>query len=65
MKRLKLDYEEITPCLKPMTDAWEEMLRTPEGIKIDMDVIHDAVKDGRYNHWLHETFPISLVSINY
>jgi len=41
-----LDYEEITPCLKPVADAWDDILRSPEGAKIDMDVILDAVRDG-------------------
>ncbi|KAG7268084.1 hypothetical protein CRUP_027562 [Coryphaenoides rupestris] len=28
-KRLKLDYQEITPCLKDVTLVWERMLGTP------------------------------------
>ncbi|RXN25578.1 TBC1 domain family member 1 isoform X2 [Labeo rohita] len=28
-RRLKLDYEEITPCLKDVTLVWERMLSTP------------------------------------
>lgn len=28
-KRLKLDYEEITPCLKEVTTVWEKMLSAP------------------------------------
>ncbi|CAH1777592.1 unnamed protein product [Owenia fusiformis] len=28
-KRVKLDYHEITPCLKDVTKQWDEMLHTP------------------------------------
>nr|XP_028599020.1 TBC1 domain family member 1 isoform X4 [Podarcis muralis] len=44
-KRLKLDYEEITPCLKEVTLVWEKMLSTPgrSKVKFDMEKIHSAV----------------------
>ncbi|XP_040191072.1 TBC1 domain family member 1 isoform X2 [Rana temporaria] len=47
-KRLKLDYEEITPCLKDVTVVWEKMLGTPgrAKIKTDMEKIHGAVGQG-------------------
>ncbi|KAM5192927.1 TBC1 domain family member 1 [Mantella aurantiaca] len=47
-KRLKLDYEEITPCLKDVTLVWEKMLATPgrTKIKADMEKIHAAVGQG-------------------
>ncbi|KAL3067011.1 hypothetical protein OYC64_016874 [Pagothenia borchgrevinki] len=47
-KRLKLDYEEITPCLKDVTLVWEKMLGTPgrAKIKFDSDTIHAAVAQG-------------------
>ncbi|XP_069600716.1 TBC1 domain family member 1 isoform X1 [Ranitomeya imitator] len=47
-KRLKLDYEEITPCLKDVTLVWEKMLNTPgrAKIKADMEKIHAAVGQG-------------------
>ncbi|XP_029445367.1 TBC1 domain family member 1 isoform X5 [Rhinatrema bivittatum] len=47
-KRLKLDYEEITPCLKDVTLVWEKMLSTPgrSKIKFDMEKIHAAVGQG-------------------
>ncbi|XP_073419112.1 TBC1 domain family member 1 isoform X2 [Dendrobates tinctorius] len=47
-KRLKLDYEEITPCLKDVTLVWEKMLNTPgrAKIKADMEKIHSAVGQG-------------------
>ena len=48
MKRQKLDYEEMTPCLKQVTRVWDEMLCTPEGVKINMDVIQDAVREGKF-----------------
>lgn len=47
-KRLKLDYEEITPCLKEVTTVWEKMLSTPgrSKIKFDMERMHAAVGQG-------------------
>ncbi|XP_018601818.2 TBC1 domain family member 1-like isoform X1 [Scleropages formosus] len=47
-KRLKLDYEEITPCLKEVTLVWEQMLGTPGRAKVqfDMEKIHSAVWQG-------------------
>ncbi|KAM3940404.1 TBC1 domain family member 1 isoform 2-T2 [Leptodactylus fuscus] len=51
-KRLKLDYEEITPCLKDVTLVWEKMLNTPgrAKIKADMEKIHAAVGQGVPRH---------------
>ncbi|XP_019408497.1 PREDICTED: TBC1 domain family member 1 isoform X5 [Crocodylus porosus] len=51
-KRLKLDYEEITPCLKDVTSVWEKMLSTPgrSKIKFDMEKIHSAVGQGVPRH---------------
>ncbi|XP_032399269.1 TBC1 domain family member 1 isoform X3 [Etheostoma spectabile] len=47
-KRLKLDYEEITPCLKDVTLVWEKMLGTPARAKakFDTETIHAAVAQG-------------------
>lgn len=47
-KRLKLDYEEITPCLKDVTLVWEKMLGTPgrTKVKFDTETIHAAVAEG-------------------
>ncbi|XP_074551770.1 TBC1 domain family member 1 isoform X2 [Halichoeres trimaculatus] len=47
-RRLKLDYEEITPCLKEVTLVWEKMLGTPARakVKFDPEVIHAAVAQG-------------------
>ncbi|XP_037554187.1 TBC1 domain family member 1 [Nematolebias whitei] len=47
-KRLKLDYEEITPCLKDVTLVWEKMLGTPgrSKVKFDFETIHAAVAQG-------------------
>ncbi|XP_068176988.1 TBC1 domain family member 1 isoform X2 [Antennarius striatus] len=47
-KRLKLDYEEITPCLKDVTLVWEKMLGTPgrAKVKFDAETIHAAVAHG-------------------
>uniref|UniRef100_A0A8C4RR79 TBC1 domain family member 4 n=1 Tax=Erpetoichthys calabaricus TaxID=27687 RepID=A0A8C4RR79_ERPCA len=51
-KRLKLDYEEITPCLKEVTVVWEKMLNTPgrSKVKFDMEKIHAAVGQGVPRH---------------
>nr|XP_048271309.1 TBC1 domain family member 1 isoform X3 [Myodes glareolus] len=51
-KRLKLDYEEITPCLKEVTTVWEKMLSTPgrSKIKFDMERMHTAVGQGVPRH---------------
>lgn len=48
-KRLKLDYEEVTPCLKEVTLVWEKMLATPDRpkVKVDMEMIHAAVAQGK------------------
>ncbi|XP_034146869.1 TBC1 domain family member 1 isoform X2 [Esox lucius] len=47
-KRLRLDYEEITPCLKDVTLVWEGMLGTParSTVKFNRDTIHTAVGQG-------------------
>ncbi|XP_015231725.1 PREDICTED: TBC1 domain family member 1 isoform X1 [Cyprinodon variegatus] len=47
-KRLKLDYEEITPCLKDVTVVWEKLLSTPgrTKVKFDTETIHAAVAQG-------------------
>ncbi|KAH0616255.1 hypothetical protein JD844_027231 [Phrynosoma platyrhinos] len=51
-KRLKLDYEEITPCLKEVTLTWEKMLGMPgrSKMKFDMEKIHAAVGKGVPRH---------------
>nr|XP_006129594.1 TBC1 domain family member 1 isoform X6 [Pelodiscus sinensis] len=51
-RRLKLHYEEITPCLKDVTLVWEKMLSTPgrSKTKIDMETIHSAVGQGVPRH---------------
>ncbi|XP_013417491.1 TBC1 domain family member 1 isoform X2 [Lingula anatina] len=48
-KRQRLDYKEITPCLKAVSKEWESMLGTMEqmtGDKFDADQLLDAVKRG-------------------
>ncbi|NXH54460.1 TBCD1 protein, partial [Rhabdornis inornatus] len=51
-RRLKLDYEEITPCLKDVTLIWEKMLSTPgrSKIKFDVEKVHSAVGQGVPRH---------------
>ncbi|XP_026990737.2 TBC1 domain family member 1 isoform X3 [Tachysurus fulvidraco] len=47
-RRLRLDYEEITPCLKDVTLVWEKMLSTSgrSKVKFDTEKIHTAVGQG-------------------
>uniref|UniRef100_A0A673FYX0 TBC1 domain family member 4 n=1 Tax=Sinocyclocheilus rhinocerous TaxID=307959 RepID=A0A673FYX0_9TELE len=47
-RRLKLDYEEITPCLKDVTLVWERMLSTTgrSKVRFDTEEIHKAVGQG-------------------
>ncbi|TRY94488.1 hypothetical protein DNTS_004623 [Danionella cerebrum] len=47
-RRQKLDYEEITPCLKDVTLVWERMLSTTgrSKVRFDMEDIHTAVGQG-------------------
>ncbi|KAK2908718.1 hypothetical protein Q8A67_004555 [Cirrhinus molitorella] len=47
-RRLKLDYEEITPCLKDVTLVWERMLSTigRSKVRFDTEEIHKAVGQG-------------------
>ncbi|XP_062865248.1 TBC1 domain family member 1 [Trichomycterus rosablanca] len=47
-RRLKLDYDEITPCLKEVTLVWEKMLSTAgrSRVKFDTERIHTAVGQG-------------------
>lgn len=51
-KRLKLDYEEITPCLKEVTAVWDKILSTPRRakVKFDMETMHSAVGQGVPRH---------------
>lgn len=62
-KRLKLDYEEITPCLKEVTTVWEKMLSTPgrSKIKFDMEKMHSAVGQGKLS-WESVPPPSPLVN---
>lgn len=48
LKRQKLDYVEITPCLKEVTKTWEEMLNRTgrSGIKFDYEKLLSCVKQG-------------------
>ncbi|XP_067141731.1 TBC1 domain family member 1-like isoform X2 [Centruroides vittatus] len=51
-KRMKLDYEEITPCLKDAVQKWEGFLNDPDRIvmRIDWQKLQDAVKTGIPRH---------------
>ncbi|XP_076347797.1 PTB_TBC1D1_like and TBC domain-containing protein plx [Tachypleus tridentatus] len=51
-KRLKLDYEEITPCLKDAQKQWEKLLGTPNrsSVCFSLGKLKDAVKNGVPRH---------------
>ncbi|KAK3597093.1 hypothetical protein CHS0354_021196 [Potamilus streckersoni] len=48
LKRQKLHYEEITPCLKEVTKVWEEMLSDParNTVKFDNQKLIECVRQG-------------------
>ena len=50
IRQLKLDYEEITPCLKEVTKIWDSMLTNPHRphTKFPWDKLNAALKDGKY-----------------
>lgn len=54
-RRLKLDYEEITPCLKDVTLVWERMLSTTgrSKVRFDTEEIRTAVGHGNLNAHTH------------
>ena len=49
LKRQKLDYQEITPCLKEVSKIWDEMLLTPgrEEVQFDSQKLLNCVKQGK------------------
>ena len=49
LKRQKLDYQEITPCLKEVSKIWDEMLLTPdrETVQFDSQKLMNCVKQGK------------------
>ena len=49
LKRQKLDYQEITPCLKEVSKIWDEMLLTPdrEAVQFDSQKLMNCVKQGK------------------
>lgn len=49
VRESKLDYEEITPCLKEVTKVWEQMLdcENRSTTKFSRELLTKAVKDGR------------------
>ena len=53
VKRQKLDYEEITPCLKEVTKVWDSMLANPHrpNAKVNLDKLTNALKDGQWQHF--------------
>ncbi|BFZ14941.1 hypothetical protein BsWGS_17980 [Bradybaena similaris] len=40
----KLDYQELTPCLKEITSVWEQMLSLPDEDQVGEDLIGDRGK---------------------
>ncbi|KAG1671766.1 TBC1 domain family member 1 [Nymphon striatum] len=49
-KRMKLDYEEITPCLKEVTKVWDELLSREQSQIFRKTEVLKAVKDGIPRH---------------
>ncbi len=49
IRRQKLDYEEITPCLIEVTKVWDSMLNTParESVHFEQKQLYNCVKDGK------------------
>jgi len=54
LKRQKLDYVEITPCLKEVTRVWDEMMAAPgrPNVKFDAEKLISCVKQGRKFVWI-------------
>lgn len=50
-RRIKLDYEEITPCLKDVTQEWDRMVleHARSSATFPYRRLHDAVKAGTYD----------------
>jgi len=48
--KTRLDYEEITPCLKEVTKIWHQMLNDPQRstTQFDHGTLTNAVKAGLY-----------------
>ncbi|KAG8199210.1 hypothetical protein JTE90_016030 [Oedothorax gibbosus] len=51
-KRMKLNYEEVTPCIKTATREWERILNDPNRVDFhkDKSKLIDAVKKGVPRH---------------
>lgn len=49
VRESKLDYEEITPCLKEVTKVWEQMLNcdSRSTTKFSLELVTKAVNDGK------------------
>lgn len=44
---MKLNYQEITPCLKITAAKWEELLNKRQELKVDRTTLTDLVKAGK------------------
>lgn len=53
----KLDYEEITPCLKEVTKVWEQMINCENRstTKFSLELLTKAVSDGML---LRNSYPL-------
>ncbi|XP_064481394.1 TBC1 domain family member 4-like isoform X1 [Ornithodoros turicata] len=49
-KRIRLDYEDVTPCLKDTAQLWDELLKEPADTRINPDVLQDLVRAGVPRH---------------
>ena len=50
-KNMKLDYEEITPCLKEVTKQWDKLIAIPNRANtiIPYEEINKLFKEGKNN----------------
>ena len=64
LKRQKLDYVEITPCLKEVSRVWEEMLTNPNraSVKFDCEKLLSCVKEGILLYFQPYTTPSQVLT---
>lgn len=65
-RRIKLDYEEITPCLKEVSKIWDRMLSSPLRAveKFDLSQLQAAVKDGEFGRSISREFFMWFFYVN-
>lgn len=50
IKRMKLNYDEIVPCLRPASQLWEKLLGPSSGVAPDFPTLARAVEKGVPKH---------------